>query len=66
MELVIQVVIEVVVTGGDRGCDCVRDYVSAKRVIVIDQGNRNIEVIEVLLVIEASWFEQACVYMCTC
>ena len=30
MELVIQVVIEVVVTGGDRGCDCVRDYVSAK------------------------------------
>ena len=37
-----------------------------KRVIVIDQGNRKIEVIEVLLVIEASWFEQACVYMFTC
>ena len=37
-----------------------------KRVIVIDQGNRNIEVLEVLLVIEASWFEQSCVYMFTC
>ena len=66
MELVIQVVIEVVVTGGDRGCDCVRDYVSAKESDSNRPRKPKIEVIEVLLVIEASWSEQACVYMSTC